>query len=150
MPDRPRHASPYQRERARQLLGALAEMAHADGEVDARERRFLYGVATSHGLPAGDVDTILARGRQAPSEAPALERATCVTVLRHLIVAMHADGVVTPKELGVVRRYGRGLGVREDALDDFVDLAMVSGREAQTGHALAVQIEACMGESGGA
>ena len=145
MPDAPRNASPYQRERARQLLGALAEMAHADGEMDARERRFLYGVAKSHGLAAGEVDVILARVRQTPTEAPALDRATCVAVLRHLIVTMHSDGVVTPKELRVVRRYGRGLGVREDALDDFVDLAMLSGRERRTGSALAAEIEACMG-----
>ena len=144
MRDYPRSGSPYARDRARQLLGALAEMAHADGEVDARERRFLYGVAAAHGLGAGDVDSALARADLRPTEAPRLERETCVAVLRHLIVTMHSDGVVTPKELRVVRRYGRGLGVREEALDDFVDLAMLSGRERQTGQALAAQIEACM------
>ena len=107
---------------ARQLIGMLAELSRADGEVGPAERRFLEDVGRQHGLPAEEVARLSRDGSGDPAVLPTSEPER-MTALYYLLFLSRVDHKVDTAEEAVLHRYGLRLGIRPALVDDFVGLA---------------------------
>ena len=110
------------RQRAERLLPLLAEVAHADGTFDPRERSFLLQLARQHGLSEAEAEGALSRKPATPLRPPTAEQDR-MTVLYYLLFLSQADRDVDAAEESVLHRYGLLLGIRPALVADFVDLA---------------------------
>jgi uncharacterized tellurite resistance protein B-like protein len=105
--------------RTRSELLDLYAMVIADSTVAPEELALLYERGRALGLTSADVDALITNSNSVPFVAP-VDVPDAVGRLFDLTTVLHADGVVDPRELEVLRGFARRFGMPEGIINELV------------------------------
>lgn len=105
----------------------LIMIAKADGVVSVEESDLLKKIASHIGLSPSDVDDVIANPDKYDINPP-VSLEDRYRRLVNLVEMVNADQVFEDEEIGLLQRYGVGLGFNDDQILNAVD-ATVNGLE---------------------
>ena len=102
------------------FIQAFVRLAHADGNVDEAERKYIRGLAGAYGLTEDDKDEILSIKDDA-SVIEAVKKITskraALELIKEMCVLAHADETLTDDETLFIGKVGQAMGVSLDKIE---------------------------------
>ncbi len=109
------------KKRARGHLKNLLAVASSDGCLDNMEIDYILSMAQRYNISEDELKTIKDNPEAYDYEPPVDDREK-FDHLHHLVSMMLIDGKVHDQEKEVCKRFARSLGLKEEFVDDFIDV----------------------------